>query len=166
MIKLNIKMPCDCNTCPFVNKTPIKGFCSDRECRSPECTTVGYKFIGCSLVSLDNIPDKGRHINCPITELESPIEEIKEKLDNAGEKTKNALIEEYSKYDKDLRLLSYKILLEKFNTKMSVHNKSPELVLFEWYTAAEPALKSLAKTNPEIKISIHLGLKTLIKNRN
>jgi hypothetical protein len=46
-------------------------------------------------------------------------------------------------------------ILEKFNTKMSVHNKSPELVLFEWYTAAEPALKSLAKTNPEIKISIH-----------
>ena len=28
---------------------------------------------------------------------------------------KNALIEEYSKYDKDLRLLTYKILLEKFN---------------------------------------------------
>lgn len=28
---------------------------------------------------------------------------------------KNTLIEEYSKYDKDLRLLTYKILLEKFN---------------------------------------------------
>jgi hypothetical protein len=30
-------------------------------------------------------------------------------------KVKDALIEEYSKYDKDLRLLTYKILLEKFN---------------------------------------------------
>ena len=30
---------------------------------------------------------------------------------------KNALIEEYSKYDKDLRLLTYKILLEKFNSQ-------------------------------------------------
>jgi hypothetical protein len=30
-------------------------------------------------------------------------------------KIKDALIEEYSKYDKDLRLLTYKILLEKFN---------------------------------------------------
>ena len=29
----------------------------------------------------------------------------------------SALIEEYSKYDKDLRLLTYKILLEKFNTE-------------------------------------------------
>jgi hypothetical protein len=33
----------------------------------------------------------------------------------AGGKVKDALIEEYSKYDKDLRLLTYKILLEKFN---------------------------------------------------
>ena len=30
---------------------------------------------------------------------------------------KDALIEEYSKYDKDLRLLAYKILLEKFNSQ-------------------------------------------------
>ena len=35
------------------------------------------------------------------------------KTDNG--QVKNALIEEYSKYDKDLRLLTYKILLEKFN---------------------------------------------------
>jgi hypothetical protein len=33
----------------------------------------------------------------------------------ADGQVKNALIEEYSKYDKDLRLLTYKILLEKFN---------------------------------------------------
>ena len=33
----------------------------------------------------------------------------------ADGQAKNALIEEYSKYDKDLRLLTYKILLEKFN---------------------------------------------------
>jgi len=34
---------------------------------------------------------------------------------SAEGQVKNALIEEYSKYDKDLRLLTYKILLEKFN---------------------------------------------------
>jgi hypothetical protein len=33
----------------------------------------------------------------------------------ADGKVKDALIEEYAKYDKDLRLLTYKILLEKFN---------------------------------------------------
>ncbi len=35
----------------------------------------------------------------------------------ADGQVKNALIEEYSKYDKDLRLLTYKILLEKFNSQ-------------------------------------------------
>ena len=34
-----------------------------------------------------------------------------------GNSAKDTLIEEYSKYDKDLRLLTYKILLEKFNDK-------------------------------------------------
>ena len=41
--------------------------------------------------------------------------------------TSNTLIKEYSKQDKDLRLLSYKILLEKFNTrygKLSIKQKS------------------------------------------
>lgn len=38
--------------------------------------------------------------------------------------TKNNLIEEYSKYDKDLKLLTYKILLEKFNEKYT--NLLPE----------------------------------------
>jgi len=36
---------------------------------------------------------------------------------SADGQVKNALIEEYSKYDKDLRLLTYKILLEKFNNQ-------------------------------------------------
>ena len=35
----------------------------------------------------------------------------------AKETVKDTLIEEYSKYEKDLRLLTYKILLEKFNNK-------------------------------------------------
>ena len=35
----------------------------------------------------------------------------------ASGQVKDALIEEYSKYDKDLRLLTYKILLEKFNNQ-------------------------------------------------
>tara|TARA_A100001201_G_scaffold69666_1_gene64249 strand:- start:2513 stop:3376 length:864 start_codon:yes stop_codon:yes gene_type:complete len=39
-------------------------------------------------------------------------------LDNKSNKTfKSKVIKEYSKQDKDLRLLSYKILLEKFNSK-------------------------------------------------
>ena len=42
------------------------------------------------------------------------LEHLTQSKSAAGQ-VKNALIEEYSKYDKDLRLLTYKILLEKFN---------------------------------------------------
>ena len=42
------------------------------------------------------------------------LEHLTQSKTAAGQ-VKNALIEEYSKYDKDLRLLTYKILLEKFN---------------------------------------------------
>ena len=38
------------------------------------------------------------------------------KFQNRNE-VKDALIEEFSNYDKDLRLLTFKVLLEKFNNK-------------------------------------------------
>jgi uncharacterized membrane protein YgaE (UPF0421/DUF939 family) len=44
------------------------------------------------------------------------LEHLTQSKSAAGQ-VKNALIEEYSKYDKDLRLLTYKILLEKFNNQ-------------------------------------------------
>jgi hypothetical protein len=42
------------------------------------------------------------------------LEHLTSKIQNEDE-VKDTLIEEYSKYDKDLRLLTFKILLEKFN---------------------------------------------------
>ena len=49
-----------------------------------------------------------------------------------GNKTRQTIIKEYSKQDKDLRLLSYKILLEKFNTKYGKLGKQQQRVLREY----------------------------------
>tara|TARA_R100001126_G_scaffold101633_1_gene82883 strand:- start:1970 stop:2833 length:864 start_codon:yes stop_codon:yes gene_type:complete len=48
---------------------------------------------------------------------------------NKNKKASNTIIKEYSKQDKDLRLLSYKILLEKFNSKYgTLSNKQRNLL--------------------------------------
>ena len=43
------------------------------------------------------------------------------------EEVKDTLIEEYSKYDKDLKLLTFKILLEKFNTSIKVYFQNKKI---------------------------------------
>ena len=48
------------------------------------------------------------------------------------EKIKDKLVSEYKKQGKDLRLLSYKILVEKFNKKYSVLNNPQKLLLKEY----------------------------------
>lgn len=44
--------------------------------------------------------------------------------------------------------------LEKIKHKFTGDRKDPTLLNFEWYTAAKPALESLAKTHPHIKITV------------
>jgi len=51
---------------------------------------------------------------------------------SAGKNTNSTIIKEYSTQDKDLRLLSYKILLEKFNTKYGKLNNKQKLLLREY----------------------------------
>lgn len=46
-------------------------------------------------------------------------------------------------------------ILEKLKGNITSKSNSSDLVLFEWYTAANPALKQLSETNPEIKITLH-----------
>ena len=45
---------------------------------------------------------------------------------------KNDVIEEFKTYDKDLRTLTYQVLLEKFNTKYGVLNNNQKIVLREF----------------------------------
>jgi len=61
---------------------------------------------------------------------------------------KNEVIEEFSKYDKDLRILTYKILLEKFNDKYENFTSSQKEVLKQFITKVDsvPQLKEFYNT--------------------
>jgi len=64
---------------------------------------------------------------------------------------KDIVMEDYAKYDKDTRLLTYKVLLEKFNDKYSGLGENQKNLLKEYVNSVtnSPALKSFI--NEEIK---------------
>ena len=70
-------------------------------------------------------------------------------LDNKPKK--DVVMEDYAKYDKDTRLLTYKVLLEKFNDKYSGLGENQKSLLKEYVNSVtnSPALKSFI--NKEIK---------------
>ena len=72
---------------------------------------------------------------------------------------KNIVMEDYVKYDKDTRLLTYKVLLEKFNDKYSGLGENQKTLLKEYVNSVtnSPSLKSYI--NKEIK-----EVKKLINN--
>jgi len=63
-------------------------------------------------------------------------------------KVKQDLVEEFAKYDKDLRVLTYKVMLEKFNGKYSNLNKGQKEVLKEFMNSIDntPRLKEIYNT--------------------
>jgi hypothetical protein len=63
---------------------------------------------------------------------------------------KNALIEEYSKYDKDLRLLTYKILLEKFNNQYKDLLPEQKNILKEFIISANSSTRLRNVVNEEM----------------
>jgi hypothetical protein len=73
---------------------------------------------------------------------------------------KDSLIEEYSKYDKDLRLLTYKILLEKFNDRYKDLLPEQKTILREFITSANSSTKLRAFVNEELG-KIQKGLSKL-----
>tara|TARA_B100000575_G_scaffold242473_1_gene205842 strand:- start:408 stop:1262 length:855 start_codon:yes stop_codon:yes gene_type:complete len=64
---------------------------------------------------------------------------------------KDTLIEEYSKYDKDLRLLTYKILLEKFNSNYKNLLPEQKNILKEFITSVDSTKRLRNIVNEEIK---------------
>tara|TARA_A100001201_G_scaffold67723_1_gene62862 strand:- start:2415 stop:3260 length:846 start_codon:yes stop_codon:yes gene_type:complete len=70
---------------------------------------------------------------------------------NMSKKTKNSLIENFSKQDKDTRLITYKVLLEKFNNKYKSLGENQKILLKEYVNSISnsPALKTYI--NNEIK---------------
>jgi len=77
-----------------------------------------------------------------------------------NEDSRESLIEEYSKYDDDLRLLAYRILLEKFNTKYKTLLPEQKLVLKEFVTSVSSTKKLKTFINERIK-TVRESLETL-----
>ena len=67
------------------------------------------------------------------------------------EEVKDTLIEDYSKYDKDLKLLTYKLLLEKFNTKYDNLLLEQKNVLREFITSINSTVKLRNTVNERIE---------------
>ena len=84
-------------------------------------------------------------VNSKVTILEHITEKQKETP------KKNTVLENYEKQDKDARLLTYKVLLEKFNDKYSGLQNNQKTLLKEYVNSVSnsPALKSYI--NQEIK---------------
>jgi hypothetical protein len=64
---------------------------------------------------------------------------------------KDNLIEEYSKYDKDLKLLTYRILLEKFNSKYQKLLPEQKSILREFIVAVDSSKKLQSIVNQELE---------------
>jgi len=77
-------------------------------------------------ISLDQIINNKISI---IEHLTSSSKQIK--------KSKPSVIDEFSTYDKDIRILTYKILLEKFNTKYSDFSENKKLILKEFINSVD-----------------------------
>ena len=67
-----------------------------------------------------------------------------------NENVKEDIMEEYSKEDKDIRILTYKILLEKFNTKHKDLPSNQKLVLKEYINSVSGSPKLKAYINENI----------------
>jgi len=79
-------------------------------------------------------------------------------------KVKENLIEEFGKYDKDLRILTYKVMLEKFNGKYSNLNANQKEILREFINSIDntPRLKEIYNTRiTEVKTILGLQIKEI-----
>tara|TARA_Y100001972_G_scaffold88700_2_gene108535 strand:+ start:4357 stop:5211 length:855 start_codon:yes stop_codon:yes gene_type:complete len=100
-----------------------------------------YKLI--EIYNSDKLSETEEIINNKVTILECLTERpISQK------KVKQDLVEEFSKYDKDLRVLTYKVMLEKFNGKYANLNKGQKEVLKEFMNSIDntPRLKEIYNT--------------------
>jgi hypothetical protein len=67
------------------------------------------------------------------------------------DKVKETIIEEYGKYEKDLRLLTFKILLEKFNSKYRELLPQQKNILREFITSVNSNTRLFTVVNEELK---------------
>jgi hypothetical protein len=99
-----------------------------------------------------DLTDPNQIISNKITLLENlTTQPVKEK------EVRDNVIEEFKKYDKDLRLLTYQVLLEKFNGKYNSLNNSQKIILREFINLVDntPRLREFYNTKiNEVKITL------------
>ena len=93
-----------------------------------------------------NLVDPSFLINNKTTLLEHLTSEKQNEED-----VKDSLIEQYGKYDKDLKLLTFKILLEKFNEKYINLLPEQKNILKEFITSVNSSKKLFTLVNRELK---------------
>lgn len=85
-----------------------------------------------------------------LVENKSTILEHLTQSKQSTDQVKDNLIEEYSKYDKDLRLLTYKILLEKFNNQYKDLLPEQKNILKEFIVSASSSARLRTVVNEEM----------------
>jgi hypothetical protein len=100
----------------------------------------------------ENISNPDQIINNKISLLET----LTNKTINQNQ-VKDQLMEEFKSYDKDIRILTYRVLLEKFNGKYANLNENQKMVLKEFINSIDstPKLRTFYNTKVnEIKTSL------------
>jgi hypothetical protein len=99
-----------------------------------------------------DLTDPNQIISNKITLLENlTAQPVKEK------EVRESVIEEFKKYDKDLRLLTYQVLLEKFNGKYNSLNDNQKVILREFINVVDntPRLREFYNTKiNEVKATL------------
>ena len=114
-----------------------------------------YKLV--EIYNSDKLSETNEIIDNKITILECLTE-----LPISQKKVKRDLVEQFAKYDKDLRVLTYKVMLEKFNGKYSNLNKGQKEVLKEFMNSIDntPRLKEIYNNKiNEVKKVLKLQVK-------
>jgi len=94
---------------------------------------------------ITDLVDPNVLVNNKTTILEHLTKNVQDKKE-----VRDSLIEEYSKYDKDLKLLTFRILLEKFNSKYSTLLPEQRNILKEFITSVDSSTKLRGIVNEEI----------------
>ena len=92
----------------------------------------------------ENLSDPTSIVNNKSTLLEH-LSQVKQNITE-----QDTLMEEYAKYDKDLRLLTYKILLEKFNSRYKDLLPEQKNILKEFITSANSTTRLRNLVNEEL----------------
>lgn len=87
--------------------------------------------------------------NCLINNKTTILEHLTSTVQDK-EQVRDNLIEEYSKYDKDLRLLTFKILLEKFNNKYGTFLPEQKSILKAFITSVDSSTRLRNIVNEEL----------------